>query len=85
MPELHSGDGLDQVASPVPYPAACRPQAWSAASAVAVLQAVLGLEPAEDGALTVRPLDVAGAVRVDGVMRGGQRLRVDSSGTVTHS
>lgn len=85
MPELHSGDGLDQVASPVPYPAACRPQAWSAASAVAVLQAVLGMEPAEDGALTVRPLDVAGAVRVDGVMRGSQRLRVDSSGAVTAS
>ncbi|MFN3708554.1 glycogen debranching N-terminal domain-containing protein [Microcella sp.] len=85
VPELHSGDGLDQVASPVPYPAACRPQAWSAASAVAVLQAVLGMEPAEDGAVTVRPLDVAGAVRVDGVMRGSQRLRVDSSGAVTAS
>lgn len=85
MPELHSGDGLEHVASPVPYPAACRPQAWSAASAVAVLQAILGLEPAEDGALAVRPLDVAGAVRVDGVMRGGRRLRVDSSGAVTRS
>ena len=31
LPELWSGEG-----APVPYPAACRPQAWSAAAAVAV-------------------------------------------------
>jgi glycogen debranching enzyme len=36
MPELHAGDGSDTVASPVPYPASCRPQAWSAAAAIAV-------------------------------------------------
>jgi len=35
MPELHSGDS-DAV---VPYPAACRPQAWSAAAALTVLGA----------------------------------------------
>ena len=56
MPELHSGDSATDVASPVPYPAACRPQAWSAASAVAVLQAVLGVEPKADGTLSTRPL-----------------------------
>jgi len=33
--ELWSGEGR-----PVPYPAACRPQAWAAASAVVVAQAV---------------------------------------------
>ena len=31
LPELWSGEGR-----PVPYPAACRPQAWSAASAIVV-------------------------------------------------
>jgi glycogen debranching enzyme len=36
MPELHSGDAADAVPTPIPYPAACRPQAWSAAAAVAV-------------------------------------------------
>ena len=35
VPELWSGEGR-----PVPYPAACRPQAWSAASAVVVAQAI---------------------------------------------
>ncbi|MFJ4295275.1 amylo-alpha-1,6-glucosidase [Curtobacterium sp. NPDC089689] len=33
MPELHAGDAADEVSRPAPYPAACRPQAWSAAAA----------------------------------------------------
>ena len=37
LPELWSGEG-----TPVPYPAACRPQAWSAAAAVVVAD-VLGV------------------------------------------
>jgi glycogen debranching enzyme len=40
MPELHGGDSADSVARPVPYPAACRPQAWSAAAAVTVWDAM---------------------------------------------
>lgn len=39
MPELHSGDALADGPAPAPYPAACRPQAWSAAAAIAVLNA----------------------------------------------
>jgi glycogen debranching enzyme len=35
LPELWSGEGR-----PVPYPAACRPQAWSAASAVVIAGAL---------------------------------------------
>jgi glycogen debranching enzyme len=38
IPELYSGDAGD--ASPVPYPAACRPQGWSAASSIAVLSTI---------------------------------------------
>jgi glycogen debranching enzyme len=40
MPELHSGDALADAPRPAPYPAACRPQAWSAAAAVTVLSAL---------------------------------------------
>jgi hypothetical protein len=40
MPELHAGDAAADVPSPAPYPAACRPQAWSAAAAVAVWSAL---------------------------------------------
>ncbi|MFE7844298.1 glycogen debranching N-terminal domain-containing protein [Microbacterium sp. NPDC057407] len=34
VPELHSGDSAAESSVPTPYPAACRPQAWSAAAAV---------------------------------------------------
>jgi glycogen debranching enzyme len=40
MPELHSGDPASKFSRAVPYPAACRPQAWSAAAAIAVHSAV---------------------------------------------
>jgi glycogen debranching enzyme len=40
MPELHSGDALTDTPRPAPYPAACRPQAWSAAAAITVLTAL---------------------------------------------
>ncbi|MDG9675055.1 hypothetical protein [Micromonospora sp. DH14] len=39
MPELYGGDDRALVNRPVPYPAACRPQAWAAAGAVLLLQA----------------------------------------------
>ncbi|WP_036325449.1 amylo-alpha-1,6-glucosidase, partial [Microbacterium sp. B19] len=37
VPELHSGDPRSETSVPTPYPAACRPQAWSAAAAVVCL------------------------------------------------
>jgi hypothetical protein len=40
VPELHSGDPASESPVPTPYPAACRPQAWSAAAAVTALQAL---------------------------------------------
>ena len=43
MPELHSGDARADVPAPVPYPASCRPQAWSAAAAVAAWAATHGV------------------------------------------
>jgi glycogen debranching enzyme len=73
MPELHSGDSADQLISPVPYPAACRPQAWSAASAVAVLSSVLGLSAdAPGGVLGVSPACAGLApLRVEGLRFDG--------------
>jgi glycogen debranching enzyme len=40
MPELHAGDDARDVSRASPYPAACRPQAWSAAAAVVALAAL---------------------------------------------
>lgn len=41
VPELHAGDPATESSVPTPYPAACRPQAWSAAAAVVCLE-ILG-------------------------------------------
>jgi len=57
LPELYGGDGADEVASPMPYPAACRPQAWAAAAPVAALVALLGLDvDVPRGRVTASPM-----------------------------
>jgi glycogen debranching enzyme len=43
LPELLCGFERDSAIGPVPYPTACHPQAWSAASIFAIVQAMLGL------------------------------------------
>ena len=43
VPELHSGDSIGETPVPTPYPAACRPQAWSAAAAVTAAQIAGGV------------------------------------------
>lgn len=88
VPELHSGDSASAVHSPVPYPAACRPQAWSASAAVAVLQARLGLQPdPENNGLRIRPMPGHGAIETDGLQFGGRAfaLDVDAAGKVTRN
>ena len=44
LPELYCGHGAE-LGEPVPYPSTCSPQAWSAGTAVAFVQAMLGLDP----------------------------------------
>lgn len=43
LPELYGGDSAADVDHPSAYPAACRPQAWSAAAPLAALVAVTGV------------------------------------------
>lgn len=88
LPELFAGDGTAHTPWPVPYPAACRPQAWSAAAAVTVLQAVLGLSAdVPGGRITLRPMDPppVGALSVAGLRAGGTpvHVSVDREGRVT--
>jgi glycogen debranching enzyme len=80
LPEFHSGDARGTVPAVVPYPAACQPQAWSAAAAVIVLSSLLGLQPdVPAGTLCARPLapSPVGAVRVTGLRVAGHELAVD--------
>jgi glycogen debranching enzyme len=44
LPELFCGFPRDERLGPVPYPVACHPQAWSAASIFMIVQAILGME-----------------------------------------
>ncbi len=85
-PELYSGTAA--LGHPAPYPAACRPQAWSAASAVALLTVALGLRPDPvTRTLHVHPARPAayGAMRVEGLRFFGGRVDLDvaADGTVT--
>lgn len=84
MPELHSGDPAEEVGRPIPYPAACRPQAWSAASAVVVLAAIFGLQPRPDG-LQVDPGPKALGASVSGIRFRGEEVSIGVApdGTVT--
>ena len=82
MPELHSGDPATVFAQPVPYPAACRPQAWSAAAAVSVLSSVLGLvADAPTGTLGIAPTGVVGGVTMNGLVFEGVSGSVAVNGT----
>jgi glycogen debranching enzyme len=76
-PELYAGAGvLDR---PVPYPASCRPQAWSAASAAVLISVALGFEPdAPGGRLTLRPARPAayGPMTVRGLRFAGRSFGV---------
>ena len=80
LPELYGGDARTEVPVPVPYPAACRPQAWSATAAVAVLTAVTGLRPhVPAGSTALSPLTPSpvGALRARGLRLAGRRVGVD--------
>ncbi len=44
LPELFCGFRRDERLGPVPYPVACHPQAWSAASILMIVQAMLGIK-----------------------------------------
>ena len=87
LPELYGGDDASGLARLVPYPAACRPQAWSAAASVVLLQAVLGLEvdvPGERISLHPPRPSPVGALRVEGLRIGDDVVTVelDAAGTV---
>jgi glycogen debranching enzyme len=85
LPELYGGRGLGEESTPTPYPLSCRPQAWAAASAVAVVVAALGIEPdVPGGALVMHPAESTPwrALEVSGLRLGDEVLsvRLDDDG-----
>jgi glycogen debranching enzyme len=79
-PELFAGDARSTQPVPLPYPAACRPQAWSAASAVSLVGSVLGLRPDRDS-LSITPVQPwsFGATRVSGLGTHGRPVDIEVS------
>jgi glycogen debranching enzyme len=79
LPELWGGDARTDTPAPVPYPAACRPQAWSAAAAIALMTALTSLDPdVPAGRLHIRPTGPlpVGALTIAGLTVAGERLDV---------
>ncbi len=81
LPELFCGYGRD-VGPPVAYPVACSPQAWAAATPIALVHALLGLAPdAPNGILRLRPLlpDGVNQLSLRGLRVGAAVLDVEVS------
>jgi glycogen debranching enzyme len=74
LPELYCGFAREPRLGPVPYPVACHPQAWAAASVMMLLQAVLGLHiDGFDGRLVMEsPVipDGIGTLSIEGMRVG---------------
>jgi glycogen debranching enzyme len=88
LPELYSGDAYTRAPWPTPYPAACQPQAWSAAASGALVQTLLGLDAdVPNGRLSIAPagIRIGGAgvrLHVDGLVAGDETFSagVDEAG-----
>jgi glycogen debranching enzyme len=79
LPELYGGHTAANGRLPVPYPGACRPQAWSAAASVVLLTSILGLSPdVPNGVLRLRPMrpSPVGELTVRGLRVAGAPLDV---------
>jgi glycogen debranching enzyme len=89
LPELYGGAGVGEESSPTPYPLSCRPQAWAAASAVAVVVAALGIEPnVPAGTLDITPAaDFPWrSLKLDGIRVGERVLSIEyADGNLTLS
>jgi hypothetical protein len=88
LPELYGGDGADRVPYPTAYPAACRPQAWSAAAPLAALVALTGLEVDVPAGVLRHPATTTGALgafSLRGLRAGGRPfdVHVDDDGRVS--
>ncbi len=83
LPELYSG--LERIEHPlvVPYPTACSPQAWSAASPLLMLRTLLRLDPwVPRGKVWLHPTlpDQVKRLRVGGIPLAGARVTVTVEG-----
>jgi glycogen debranching enzyme len=82
LPEAFSGYDRSFGRVPVPYPTACRPQAWSTCAPALFVRTMLGLE-ARDGKLTADPRipTEVGRIQMTGVNAFGKKWDIEATGT----
>ncbi len=89
LPELFGGMDTTADGAPLPYPAACSPQAWSAGAPLLLLRSALGLEPdVPAGIVRVRPaLGTGEDLCVRGIRLGSEsgEISVNADGAITMS
>ncbi|MDZ5445927.1 glycogen debranching N-terminal domain-containing protein [Micromonospora sp. 4G57] len=79
LPEAFAGYPRVRTRSPVQYPTACSPQAWSAGTPLLLLRVMLGLEP-HDEHLIIDPEVPAGIGRVELLDIPGRWGKIDALG-----
>jgi Mannosylglycerate hydrolase MGH1-like glycoside hydrolase domain/N-terminal domain of (some) glycogen debranching enzymes len=83
LPELISGIDRSDLPLPVPYAAACRPQAWAAGASLTVVRSLLGLEPdVPNGVVRVNPMLHPGhTITMHGVRCGEHEISLTATGS----
>ena len=83
LPELFGGHRRDEGDVPIPYPNACRPQAWAAGVPLSLATTLLGLEPdIPAGRIVIDPLlpSTLRSLEVHGLRFPGGALSIDLDG-----
>ncbi|WP_433538620.1 amylo-alpha-1,6-glucosidase [Micromonospora sp. CA-249363] len=82
LPEALSGSDRQRLLFAIPYPTACSPQAWAAGAPLALVRAMLGLNPVE-GRLVLDPAvpPEIGRISANRVRAFGQEWGVEATGS----
>ncbi|MEU5672252.1 glycogen debranching N-terminal domain-containing protein [Micromonospora sp. NPDC047753] len=85
LPEALSGFDRERLLFAVPYPTACSPQAWAAGTPLALIRAMLGINPVE-GRLVLDPdiPEELGRIAAERVRAFGQQWEVEAIGRSGH-
>ncbi|HEY8702009.1 MAG TPA: glycogen debranching N-terminal domain-containing protein [Arthrobacter sp.] len=85
LPELFCGFSRDQIAEPVPYPTACSPQAWAAATPIRLVTNLMRYDThASLGGVWVDPVlpESYGDLHISNAPLAGGRITIDIANSV---
>jgi glycogen debranching enzyme len=87
LPELFAGIDTPGDTQPLPYPAACSPQAWSAGAPLLLLRSILGFTPdVPAGFVAVSPMLAEGSnLSVAGIRLGDGTISISACGSAVVS